>query len=98
MYISDPISLSWDTRRIPQMCSMGNGPHHSLNVAIALLYIDIKRCCLRYNCRRVDLFITCASEDIETIVNTAEAVCAHDYPAHFFRITVLNDAGSKGLS
>ncbi|KAK3173766.1 hypothetical protein OEA41_007098 [Lepraria neglecta] len=47
---------------------------------------------------RVDLFITCAGEDIETIVNTAEAACALDYPAHCFRVIVLDDAGLKGLS
>lgn len=47
---------------------------------------------------RVDVFITCAGEDIDTIVNTTEAACALDYPAHRFRVILLDDAGSKDLS
>ena len=47
---------------------------------------------------RVDLFITCAGEDIDTIINTAEAACALDYPNHRFRVIVLDDAGSDELA
>ena len=47
---------------------------------------------------RVDLCITCAGEDVETIMNTAEAACALDYPDHRFRVIVLDDAGSDELA
>lgn len=47
---------------------------------------------------RVDLFITCAGEDLDTIVNTAEASCAIDYPQDRFRVIILDDAGSKELA
>ena len=50
------------------------------------------------NTPRVDVFITCAGEDIDTIVNTTEAACALDYPSHRFRVIVLDDAGSNELS
>lgn len=46
----------------------------------------------------VDLFITCAGEDHDTVKNTAEAACALDYPAHRFRVIILDDAGSEELS
>lgn len=47
---------------------------------------------------RVDIFITCAGEDIETVKYTLEAACAIDYPANRFRVLVLDDAGSEELS
>lgn len=47
---------------------------------------------------RVDIFITCAGEDIETVTHTLEAACAIDYPANRFRVLVLDDAGSDELS
>ena len=47
---------------------------------------------------RVDLFITCAGEDLDTVLNTVEAACALDYPTHCLRVIVLDDAGSKELS
>lgn len=47
---------------------------------------------------RVDLFITCAGEDHDTVMNTAEAACALDYPAHRLRIVILDDAPSEELS
>ena len=46
---------------------------------------------------RVDLFITCAGEDHDTVKNTAEVVCALDYPAHRLRVFILDDAGSDEL-
>lgn len=46
----------------------------------------------------VDVFITCAGEDHDTVKNTAEAACAIDYPAHRFRVIVLDDAASEELS
>ncbi len=47
---------------------------------------------------RVDIFITCAGEDIETVTHTIEAACAIEYPVDRFRVIVLDDAGSKELS
>ena len=47
---------------------------------------------------RVDLFITCAGEDHDTVMNTAEAACALDYPAHRLRVIILDDAPSEHLS
>ena len=46
----------------------------------------------------VDIFITCAGEDADTIILTTEAACAIDYPSHRFRVVVLDDAGSVALS
>lgn len=46
----------------------------------------------------VDIFVTCAGEDIDTVQNTAAAACAIDYPAHCFRVIVLDDGGSTELS
>ena len=50
------------------------------------------------NLPRVDLFITCAGEDVDTIVTTMEAACALDYPSHRLRVIVLDDAGSDELA
>ena len=50
------------------------------------------------NSPRVDLFITCAGEDVETIMNTTEAASALDYPNHCLRVIVLDDAGSDELA
>ena len=47
---------------------------------------------------RVDIFITCAGEDVETVTHTIEAACAIDYPATRFRVIVLDDARSKELA
>lgn len=47
---------------------------------------------------RVDVFITCAGEDIDTVRNTIAAACALDYPTQFFRVIVLDDGGSEVLS
>lgn len=47
---------------------------------------------------RVDVLITCAGEDFETVRNTIAAACALDYPEDRFRVVVLDDAGSKDLS
>lgn len=47
---------------------------------------------------RVDVFITCCGEDIDTIICTTEAACATEYPSHCFRVLVLDDAGSEELS
>jgi len=49
------------------------------------------------DCPRVDVFLTCAGEDLETVRNTAAAACASDYPADCFRVIVLDDAGSTEL-
>ncbi|KAI9893875.1 MAG: hypothetical protein M1814_005428 [Vezdaea aestivalis] len=46
----------------------------------------------------VDIFITCAGEDPDTIINTAEAACASDYPSNALRVFVLDDSGSEELS
>ncbi|KAL9038482.1 MAG: hypothetical protein Q9214_005263 [Letrouitia sp. 1 TL-2023] len=46
----------------------------------------------------IDVFITCAGEDTDTIITTTEAACALDYPSDRFRVIVLDDAGSKELS
>ena len=45
----------------------------------------------------VDVFITCAGEDNDTLVNTAKAACASDYPSDHFRVIILDDAGSAEL-
>ncbi|KAL9607182.1 MAG: hypothetical protein Q9167_007876 [Letrouitia subvulpina] len=45
----------------------------------------------------IDVFITCAGEDTDTIITTTEAACALDYPSERFRVLVLDDAGSKEL-
>lgn len=47
---------------------------------------------------RVDVFITCAGEDLDTVENTAAAACAIDYPANRFRVIVLDDAASDELA
>lgn len=47
---------------------------------------------------RVDIFITCAGEDVETVMHTVEAACAINYPANRFRVLVLDDAGSEDLA
>ena len=47
---------------------------------------------------RVDVFITCAGEDHDTVYNTVEAACASDYPSQCFRVIVLDDSGSTELS
>ena len=47
---------------------------------------------------RVDVLLTCAGEDTETVLNTAEAACAIDYPASLFNVVVLDDAGSDELA
>ena len=47
---------------------------------------------------QVDLFVTCAGEDVETIMNTTEAACALDYPNQCLRVIVLDDAGSNELA
>ena len=49
------------------------------------------------NVPRVDVFITCAGEEVETIINTVEAACALDYPQQKFRVLVFDDAGSEEL-
>lgn len=46
----------------------------------------------------VDVLITCAGEDTDTVVNTTEAACALEYPPSCFRVIVLDDAGSKEFS
>lgn len=46
----------------------------------------------------VDVFITCAGEDTDTILNTTKAACASDYPSDRFRVIVLDDAGSAEVS
>ncbi|KAI4161299.1 MAG: hypothetical protein LQ342_004966 [Letrouitia transgressa] len=46
----------------------------------------------------IDVFVTCAGEDTDTIITTTEAACALDYPSDRFRVIVLDDAGSKELS
>ena len=34
-------------------------------------------------CPKIDVFLTCAGEDLETVRNTAAAACAIDYPADY---------------
>ena len=46
----------------------------------------------------MDVFITCAGEDINIVFNTIRAACASDYPSHLFRVIVLDDAGSAELA
>lgn len=46
----------------------------------------------------VDVFITCAGEDNDTILNTTKAACVSNYPADRFRVIVLDDAGSAEVS
>jgi len=46
----------------------------------------------------IDVFITCAGEDTDTILNTTKAACASDYPPDRFRVIVLDDAGSAEVS
>lgn len=46
----------------------------------------------------VDVLITCAGEDTDTILNTTKAACASDYPSDRFRVIVLDDAGSAEVS
>lgn len=47
---------------------------------------------------RVDIFITCAGEDVETVTHTIEAACAVDYPANSFRVIVSDDSVSEELA
>ena len=42
----------------------------------------------------MDILITCAGEDVETVKPTAEAACAIDYPVDCFRVIVSDDADS----
>ena len=46
----------------------------------------------------VDVFITCAGEDTDTILNTTKPACASDYPTDRFRVIVLDDACSAEVS
>lgn len=46
----------------------------------------------------MDVLITCAGEDLETVNNAAEVACAIYYPDDRFRVVVLDDASSKELS
>lgn len=46
----------------------------------------------------MDIFVTTAGEDLETVENTAAAACALDYPTDHFRVIVLDDANSTALS
>lgn len=46
----------------------------------------------------MDVFITCAGEDHDTVYNTVQAACASDYPLERFRVIVLDDGGSPDLS
>ena len=47
---------------------------------------------------RVDIFITCAGEDVGIVTRTVEAACTIDYPANRFRVIVLDDAASEELA
>lgn len=47
---------------------------------------------------RVDVLITCAGEENDTIFKTVEAACASEYPVDAFRVVVLDDGGSSKLS
>ncbi|KAL9126718.1 MAG: hypothetical protein Q9175_007875, partial [Cornicularia normoerica] len=49
------------------------------------------------NLPRVDVLITCAGEDLETVTHTTEAACAIDYESDRFRVIVSDDAGSNEL-
>ena len=46
----------------------------------------------------VDIFITCAGEDDNTIYQTVKAACASDYQLDAFRVIVLDDSNSSNLS
>lgn len=50
------------------------------------------------NLPNVDVFITCAGEDVGTIMSTVKGACALDYPVDKFRVLVFDDAGSDELS
>lgn len=46
----------------------------------------------------IDIFVTCAGEDPDLVINTIEAAAASDYPASRFRVIVLDDDGSGELA
>ncbi len=45
----------------------------------------------------VDVCITCCGEPTEVVLNTVAAAAAQDYPAHKFRVFVLDDGHSMAL-
>lgn len=47
---------------------------------------------------RVDVLITCAGEDDETVFTTVEGAWASDYPHDAFPVIVQDDGGSSNLS
>lgn len=46
----------------------------------------------------VDVFVTCCGEDDDLVVDTVRAACDLDYPMGRFRVIVLDDGQSSGLS
>ncbi|KFZ19475.1 hypothetical protein V502_03636 [Pseudogymnoascus sp. VKM F-4520 (FW-2644)] len=52
---------------------------------------------LRDDVPRIDVFITCCGEELGIIQDTANAVCALDYPVSKFRVFVLDDGASAAL-
>ncbi|PHH67501.1 hypothetical protein CDD82_1418 [Ophiocordyceps australis] len=46
----------------------------------------------------VDVFITCCGEDDDLVIDTVRAACDLDYPYDRFRVVILDDAKSEGLS
>ena len=47
---------------------------------------------------RVDVFIPCCGEDIDIVLDTAEAACVLDYPRSLFRVIILVDSASTQLA